>query len=85
MRDIKFVKSKVAGCTKIFVDGVEMETRFDDKAMTSYRINRLKLPPIYGQQIIDLLIKKLNNDHVNFTKTEIAFIVDYAKSELGIF
>lgn len=82
-RKIEF-KENVNGLTKIYVGGTEMDTRLEPSAMKTYRLNKKKLPPIMGQQILDTITKKLRDDKVNLSSTEMATIVSYAKEQLGM-
>lgn len=83
MRKIEF-PTNVNKITKIIVDGTELETMLDPVAMKNYRQNKNKLPPIIGKQILDGLETKLKRDTVKLSHDEFAFIIDYAKGELGI-
>jgi hypothetical protein len=83
MRKIEF-KTSVTGLTKIFVDGRELDTALDPKAIRTFRVSKSKLPPIAGQQIVDTVAKKLANDVMNLTKEETNFILKYLKDELGL-
>ena len=83
MRRIEF-KSSVNGLTKIFVDGKELATTLDPKALRAFRVSRSKLPPNAGPQIVDAVTKKLANDNVSLTKEETNFILKYLKDELGL-
>jgi hypothetical protein len=81
VRRIEF-KSSVNGLTKIFVDGKELATTLDPKALRAFRAS--KLPPNAGPQIVDAVTKKLANDNVSMTKEETNFILKYLKDELGL-
>lgn len=83
MRKIEF-KNNVNGLTKIYADGVEMDTHLDPKAMKAFRDNKSKLPPVYGQQILDEIIKRLRDDKVGLARDEIDIVVEYAKDQLSI-
>ena len=83
MRKIEF-KPSVSGTTKIFVDNKELATVFDPNVFRQFRINRTKLPPVTGQNIVDTITKKLLDDHITLAKDEINFIVKYVKEELGL-
>lgn len=83
MRRIEF-KASVNGLTKIFVDGKELATALDPKALRAFRVSKSKLPPMAGQQIVDTVAKKLANDNVSLTKEETNFILKYVKDELGV-
>jgi hypothetical protein len=83
MRKIEF-KSSVSGMTKIFVDGKELNTALDLKALRQVRLMKSKLPPATGQNIIDITNKKLGDDVLNLTKEEIMVILKYVKEEINM-
>ena len=83
MRKIEF-KSSVSGMTKIFVDNKELNTAIDPSAFRQYRIMKSKLPPSTGQNILDVINKKLADDVVNLSKDELSFILKYVKEELNL-
>ncbi len=83
MRKIEF-KQSVTGMTKIFVDGKELQTQLDPKALRNFRANKSKLPPVMGQQILDATMAKLKNDFVTLTNEELKHINAHVKEELGL-
>lgn len=83
MRRIEF-KSSVSGMTKIFIDGRELTTALDPKVIRGFRITKSKLPPMMGQQLVDTIVKKLENDHIILAKDELNYIIKYVKDELGL-
>jgi hypothetical protein len=80
MRKIEF-KPSVNGLTKIFVDGKELQTQLDPKALRQFRANKSKLPPVMEQQILNAMITKLKNDVVTLTTDELKFIAAYLKEQ----
>ena len=83
MRKIEF-KPSVSGMTKILVDGKELNTALDPKALRQYRVMKSKLPPCTGQNILDVIAKKLADDIVNLAKDETSFILKYVKEEINL-
>lgn len=82
MRSIKFVSS-VSGMTKIFVDGKELNTAIDTAALRVVRMNKSKLPPATGQNIIDVLFRKLSDDILNLDRQELSTIINFVKEEIN--
>jgi hypothetical protein len=84
MRKIEIRAGVNTDTTRIFVDGVRLETFFDNNATKFFSLNKRKLPPATGASLLDTMRKKLGNDVVNLTKSEIDFIVDEFKKVLGL-
>lgn len=84
MRNIELKSGVNTDTTRIFVDGIRLETFFDNSATKIFNANRRKLPPSTGYNLIITLKKKLANDVVNLTLSEIDFIVSKFKDALGL-
>ena len=84
MRTIELKSGVNVGQTRIFVDGIRLETFFDNAATKFFASNKRKLPPATGASLIDTMKKKLGNDVVNLTPTEVDFIVGKFKEVLGL-
>ena len=82
MRSIEF-KKNVNGLTKIFVAGKELTTALDATALNAFRLNKKKLPPIAGEQILNAISKKLAGDHVTLAADETKFILHHVKDLIG--
>lgn len=84
MRNIELKVGVIPGQTRIFVDGIRLETFFDNAATKFFASNRRKLPPATGASLIDTMKKKLGDDVLNLTVSEVEFIVNKFKEALGL-
>lgn len=84
MRSIELKVGIIPGQTRIFVDGIRLETFFDNAATKFFSTNKRKLPPATGASLLDTMKKKLANDVVNLTVSEVEFIVNKFKEALGL-
>jgi hypothetical protein len=84
MRNIEIKPGVNTETTRIFVDGIRLETFFDNAQCALFSRSKFKLPPITGKNLVDAMRKKLSNDVVNLTKQEVEFIVDEFKKVLGL-
>jgi hypothetical protein len=88
MRNIVLKAGVNTDTTRIFVEvngkEVRLDTFFDNNATKLFRSKKSALPPMTGSNLVDALIKKLNNDVVNLDAAEVNYIVAAFKKELAL-